>query len=94
MTNDKVLKGLVDKSKKAEAAALARLQLMYPAEAQIEFFIMHGQVNPSTGKVVGYGLSHGRPFLTVLHDQSKPRGRYRYREVSLSMVLSVGGIAK
>ena len=61
----------------------------YPLGTKVSFFIQHGQTQPSTGIVAAYpdDASQG-VVLSVLHDQAKPRSRYRYRRVVVKDVLS------
>lgn len=69
------------------------LKINYPAGTSVQFMIMQGQVNPSSGKVTGHRINvHCTgsspvmvyPTLRVKHDQAKPGSRYPYRNVSLS----------
>jgi len=64
--------------KKAQDEMIAELAKYYPIDSDIAFFIMHGQVNPSTGTVVGYN-SDG--YIRVRHHQAKERSRYGCRSV-------------
>ena len=69
--------------------AVADLNERFPPGSQVEFFIMHGQKKPSTGRIVGcnitisdFGRTTAYANIRVRHDQAKPGGRYPVREVS------------
>lgn len=69
----------------AEDRAVAEMFRVCPPKSKIQFFIMYGQKVPSTGTVVGRGFRPG--YLRVDHDQAKPNGRYRIREVHYKQIL-------
>lgn len=73
------------KLEEAENKMLAALRHAYPEGSDIEFFIMHGQVNPSTGTVIAHDPR--RRTIRVRHHQAKPRSRYGVRDVHYKDVL-------
>ena len=75
---------LKDGVMRAEAKMISALQEKYPPASSVSFFIMHGQVNPSTGIVVGYD---GQGHVRVRHDQAKEHSRYRIRDVHFRKIL-------
>lgn len=45
---------LSERIKKAEDAMIVALERAYPIGSTVSFYIMHGQVTPSRGEVIGY----------------------------------------
>lgn len=76
---------LLAKVEQARKAAHAELLSLYPAGSHIQFTIMHGQKNASTGTVAGISWRDG--YIRVKHHQAKERSRYAYRDVHYSQVI-------
>ena len=58
----------------AEAAMRAALEREYPLGTRVRFYIMHGQLTPSEGEVIGYsGTEHA--YLRVRIDSRTKPGR-------------------
>lgn len=44
----------------AEEAVIAELERLYPIDTPVSVWLMHGQINPSEGRVIGHqGGRHG-----------------------------------
>ena len=54
----------------------------WPVGTRVGVFLMHGQVNPSPGRIVGHsGGRHAYVRVEIL--SSKPDSRYRYRDITV-----------
>ena len=60
------------------------LERVFPTGCEVNFFIRHGQHNPSSGTVVGNNYDG---YLRVSHHQAKEHSRYRIRDVHFRYVL-------
>ncbi len=78
---DARLKEIAEQIRAAEKAQIDRLKHLYPLGTYWGFHIQHGQVNESTGKVIGYRASVYGGYVVIRHDQAKPGSRYANREV-------------
>lgn len=71
------------------------LKRRFPTGQRVEFTFMHGQVNASTGTIVGRTIRFYRGFsetsayvlITIEHDQAKKGSRYPCRTVSPENIL-------
>ncbi len=73
------IKTLLKKADEALKAVDDELMRMFPPGSRIEFYIMTGQVNPSTGTVIRPGLHSG--YMRVRHHQANENGRFSHRDV-------------
>ncbi len=81
------LEHLLAQAKLAQQKAEAQLLRMYPPGKDVQFTIMHGQRNASTGRVLGPGWQDG--YLRVWHHEAKENSRYQVRSVHYSDVLGL-----
>jgi len=68
-------------SRKIDAAKfkmMSALERKYPKGSRVKFYIMHNQVNPSTGVVIGYD---DKGHFIIQHDNAKCYSRYNPRRV-------------
>ncbi len=70
---------LLDKADKARMAVEVELMRMFPPGSRVEFYIMAGQVNPSTGTVIRPGLHSG--YIRVEQHKATKYGRLIHRDV-------------
>jgi hypothetical protein len=63
----------------AKSAVAKELMRLYPPGSEVQFHIMSGQKNASTGKVMSLGYRSG--YVRVKHNEAKPGSRYAYRDV-------------
>lgn len=75
---------LLKKADEAIKAVDDELMRMFPPGSRIEFYIMAGQVNPSTGTVIRPGLRSG--YIQVRHHQANENGRFSHRDVKYTNV--------
>lgn len=71
----------------ATALQIDALKELYPLNVRIQFHLMYGQKNPSTGRVAGYVASWGGGSLRVEHAEAKAGSRYRFRTVAVDQIL-------
>lgn len=80
------IEALLNEFKLAKSAVDGEMLRLWPVGTEIQFTIMHGQRNPSSGTVLSAGWREG--YLRVEHHEAKPNSRYAYREVHYSDVLA------
>ena len=77
--------------KKAEDAQTAYLRQKYPLGSRVGVNLMHGQVNPSKGVVIGHFAGvYSCGICVELYDQ-KPNSRYRVRRIHPDNVAWIEG---
>lgn len=70
---------LADKINVAQAAMRKALEHDYPIGVKVDFYIMHGQINPSSGEVIAH---IGGPYALLRVRQNTTKGNVR--DVSVS----------
>ena len=90
---DALLQAHTESLKTAIQNQLSRLRELYPLGSRLNFTIMHGQKNWSTGIVAAYETSIYGGYVIVEHDQAKPGSRYKYRTVYVEKIISIEAVA-
>jgi len=80
----KTLSTLIAKANQARKDVDTKLLAEWPPGTEVQFKIMSGQKNLSSGTVVGAGYDMG--YLRVRHNQAKPYSRYWHRNIHYSSI--------